>query len=70
MAATVVAFPLNNQSARAAFASVNPNLEKAARTLGAGSCGYSYRHFALGLAGHNIRVCAGICQGPGRVWRT
>ena len=36
MAATVVAFPLMYQSARAAFASVNPNLEKAARTLGAG----------------------------------
>ncbi|NLB19175.1 MAG: molybdate ABC transporter permease subunit [Syntrophomonadaceae bacterium] len=36
IAATVVAFPLMYQSARAAFASVNPNLEKAARTLGAG----------------------------------
>jgi len=36
LAATVVAFPLMYQSSRAAFASVNPNLEKAARTLGAG----------------------------------
>jgi molybdate transport system permease protein len=36
VAATVVAFPLMYQSARAAFASVDPNLEKAARTLGAG----------------------------------
>ena len=36
IAATVVAFPLMYQSARGAFASVNPNLEKAARTLGAG----------------------------------
>jgi len=36
IAATVVAFPLMYQSARAAFTSVNPGLEKAARTLGAG----------------------------------
>lgn len=36
IAATIVAFPLMYQSARGAFASVNPNLEKAARTLGAG----------------------------------
>jgi molybdate transport system permease protein len=36
IAATVVAFPLMYQSARAAFASVDPNYEKAARTLGAG----------------------------------
>lgn len=36
IAASVVAFPLMYQSARGAFASVNPNLEKAARTLGAG----------------------------------
>lgn len=36
IAATVVAFPLMYQSARGAFASVNPNFEKAARTLGAG----------------------------------
>lgn len=36
IAATVVAFPLMYQSARGAFTSVNPALEKAARTLGAG----------------------------------
>ncbi len=36
IAATIVAFPLMYQSARGAFTSVNPNLEKAARTLGAG----------------------------------
>ncbi|MDO4540307.1 MAG: molybdate ABC transporter permease subunit [Syntrophomonadaceae bacterium] len=36
LAATVVSFPLMYRSARAAFAGVNPNLEKAARTLGAG----------------------------------
>jgi molybdate transport system permease protein len=36
IAATVVAFPLMYQSARGAFTSVNPNFEKAARTLGAG----------------------------------
>ncbi len=36
IAATVVAFPLMYRSARGAFASVNPNMEKAARTLGAG----------------------------------
>jgi molybdate transport system permease protein len=36
IAAAVVAFPLMYQSARGAFAGVNPNMEKAARTLGAG----------------------------------
>lgn len=36
IAAAVVAFPLMYRSARGAFASVNPNMEKAARTLGAG----------------------------------
>jgi molybdate transport system permease protein len=36
LAATVVAFPLMYQSAKAAFQSVDVNLEKAARTLGAG----------------------------------
>ncbi len=36
IAASVVAFPLMYQSARGAFASVNPDYEKAARTLGAG----------------------------------
>lgn len=36
IAASVVALPLMYQSARGAIASVNPNLEKAARTLGAG----------------------------------
>ena len=36
LAATIVSFPLMYRSARAAFAGVNPNLEKAARTLGAG----------------------------------
>jgi molybdate transport system permease protein len=34
VAATVVSFPLAFKSARAAFESVDPNLEKAARTLG------------------------------------
>lgn len=36
LASTVVAFPLMYQSARAGFKSVDLNLEKAARTLGAG----------------------------------
>jgi molybdate transport system permease protein len=36
IAGTVVAFPLMYRSARGAFASVDQNLEKAARTLGAG----------------------------------
>ncbi|BAF58857.1 ABC-type molybdate transport system, permease component [Pelotomaculum thermopropionicum SI] len=36
LASTVVAFPLMYQSAKAAFKSVDTNLEKAARTLGAG----------------------------------
>jgi len=36
MASVVVAFPLMYQSAKAAFKSVDVNLEKAARTLGAG----------------------------------
>lgn len=36
LASTVVAFPLMYQSAKAAFASVDVNYEKAARTLGAG----------------------------------
>lgn len=36
LAATVVAFPLMYQSAKAAFQSVDVNFEKAARTLGAG----------------------------------
>lgn len=36
LAATVVAFPLMYQSAKAAFKSVDENYEKAARTLGAG----------------------------------
>lgn len=36
LASTVVALPLMYQSARAAFESVDVNLEKAARTLGAG----------------------------------
>ncbi len=35
LASTVVSFPLMYQSAKAAFASVEPNYEKAARTLGA-----------------------------------
>ncbi len=35
MASTVVAFPLFYQAAKAAFISVDPNYEKAARTLGA-----------------------------------
>lgn len=35
LAATVVSFPLMYQSAKAAFKSVEPNYEKAARTLGA-----------------------------------
>jgi molybdate transport system permease protein len=35
LASTVVAFPLMYQSAKAAFCSVEPNYEKAARTLGA-----------------------------------
>ncbi|HVJ50539.1 molybdate ABC transporter permease subunit [Desulfitobacterium sp.] len=36
LAAVVVAFPLMYQSVKAAIESVDPNLEKAARTLGAG----------------------------------
>lgn len=36
LAATIVAFPLMYQSAKAAFKSVDVNYEKAARTLGAG----------------------------------
>lgn len=36
LASTVVSFPLMYQSAKAAFKSVDTNLEKAARTLGAG----------------------------------
>jgi molybdate transport system permease protein len=43
MAASVVAFPLMYQSARGAFASVNPDYEKAARTLGAGEIAVFFR---------------------------
>ncbi len=43
IAASVVAFPLMYQSARGAFASVNPDYEKAARTLGAGELSIFFR---------------------------
>lgn len=43
IAASVVAFPLMYQSARGAFASVNPDYEKAARTLGAGELAIFFR---------------------------
>ncbi|NLF46487.1 MAG: molybdate ABC transporter permease subunit [Syntrophomonadaceae bacterium] len=43
IAASVVAFPLMYQSARGAFASVNPDYEKAARTLGAGELTVFFR---------------------------
>lgn len=43
LAASVVAFPLMYQSARGAFASVSPDYEKAARTLGASELAVFFR---------------------------
>ena len=70
MAATVVAFPLMYQSARAAFASVNPNLEKAARTLGAGELRIFFT-VTLPLAWPGIisGFVLAFARAHGRVWR-
>ncbi|MEW9582715.1 molybdate ABC transporter permease subunit [Paraburkholderia sp. DGU8] len=53
IAATVVAFPLVLKSARAAFESVDPQLERAARTLGIGETAVFFR-VSLPLAARGI----------------
>jgi molybdate transport system permease protein len=53
IAATVVAFPLVFKAARAAFESVEPQLEDAARTLGVGEWGVFFR-VSLPLAWRGI----------------
>jgi molybdate transport system permease protein len=53
IASMVVAFPLILKSARAAFESVDPQLERAARTLGIGEAGIFFR-VTLPLAARGI----------------
>lgn len=53
MAAAVVAFPLFYQTAKAAFNSVDPNYEKAARTLGANELRVFFT-ITLPLAWHGV----------------
>jgi molybdate transport system permease protein len=53
IASMVVAFPLVLKSARAAFESVDPQLERAARTLGIGEAGVFFR-VTLPLAARGI----------------
>jgi molybdate transport system permease protein len=53
IASTVVAFPLILKSARAAFESVDPQLERAARTLGIGEAAVFFR-VTLPLAARGI----------------
>ena len=70
LAAAVVSLPLIYKSARAAFEGVDPNLENAARTLGAvGGRGLSPGLPAPGLAGHSGRGHDGLRPGHGRVRR-
>ncbi len=65
IASTVVALPLMVESTRAAIASVNPELEAAARTLGAGELELLWRitlpvaHRGL-LAGFSLSVARGL----------
>jgi molybdate transport system permease protein len=53
IAATIVSFPLVFKSARAAFETVDPQLEDAARLLGVGEVGIFFR-VSLPLAWHGV----------------
>ena len=69
VAAAVMSFPLMVRAIRLGFQSVDPNLETAARTLGAGW----WRTFftvSLPLARNGVicRMCSGVRQEPGGVW--
>ena len=70
LAATVVAFPLMYQSAKAAFQSVDVNLEKAARTLGAGEVRIFFTVTSPGLARYCRRPGAVLCPRPGEFGAT